>query len=192
LSVLTLAEVSPSPARYVAQSVTESRLRIAASVRLQTQEVMLIDAPLPWRASWLTSGPYDDGWLKPGVPARIRIFPTSSERAPRIQRLTLQITAADGVSGMPFVVTSNLERVAGAASGGTTAAVNSLAVCVPEVGHADVVVSARGASTIPGDLSSLETSQQQRQGSIYLADISVSDDLGPRCSLGDQRSLAQG
>jgi hypothetical protein len=181
--------VNASLTRYVAQSVTESRFRIAGSVRVQTQEVMLIDAPLPWRASWLTFGPYDDGWLPADVPARIRIFPTVSQREPRIQRLTLQISAAEGVTGRPFVTVSNLARFAGAASGGATAAVTSLPVCVPANGYADVVVSAEGSSPIPGNLSSLDASQEQREGSIYLADISVSDDIGPRCAVRPAKDL---
>ena len=180
--------VNTSLTRYVAQSVTESRFRIAGSVRMQTQEVMLIDAPLPWRASWLTVGPYDDGWLKPAVAARIRIFPAVGQREPRIQRLTLQISTADGVTGRPFVTVSNLARFAGVAAGGTTSAVNSLPVCVPADGYADVRVSAEGSSPIPGDLSSLDASQAQREGSIYLADISVSDDIGPRCKVRPARS----
>lgn len=180
--------VNTSLTRYVAQSVTESRFRIAGSVRVQTQEVMLIDAPSPWRASWLTLGPYDDGWLPPGVPARIRIFPTTGQREPRIQRLTLQISTADGITGRPFVAVSNLTRFAGVAAGGTTSAVNSLPVCVPADGYADVLVSAEGSSPIPGDLSSLDASQKQREGSIYLADISVSDDIGPRCTVRPTRS----
>jgi hypothetical protein len=174
--------VNATLTRYVAQSVTESRFRIAGKVRMQTQETMLIDAPAPWRASWMTFGPYDDGWVPAGASARIRVFPIVGQTEPRAQSLSLQISTADGVTGRPFVVVSNLARSAGVASGGTSAAVDSLHVCVPAHGYADVMVSAGGSSTISGDLSSLDASQQQRQGSIYLADISVSDDIGPHCT----------
>jgi hypothetical protein len=34
----------------------------------------------------------------------------------------------------------------------------------------------------------LAASEEQREGSIYLADISVSDDIGPRCTVRPARS----
>jgi hypothetical protein len=97
--------------------------------------------------------------------------------------LTLQISTADGIIERPFSVVTNVTRSTGAATGGTTTEVTSLPVCVPANGYSDVIVSGQGSSLIPGDSSSLDASQQQRQGSIYLADISVSDDLGPPCTV---------
>ena len=65
-----------------------------------------------------------------------------------------------------------------------TSFVNALPVCVPADGFADVRIDAQGASTIPGDVSTLDGSLQERQGSIFIADASVSDNLGSSCRPG--------
>jgi len=171
-----------SPSRYVVQSVTESRFRIAGRVITQTQAALLIDAPRPWRLAWLTLGPTDDGWLIPGADARIRVFAAAPSGAPRTQFLNLQIGAPDGVVvGRPFTVTSNLRRVTGTAKASDATSV-TVPVCVVPGRYTDVTVKSAGGSAIPGDLSSLSASSQPRQGSIQLRDISVSDDIGPVCN----------
>ena len=171
--------VSPSP--FALQGVTETRFRIAGRVRMQTQEAMLIDALRPWRASWMTFGLTDDGWVASSVSARLRVFAVPAQRSPRIQSVTLQIWAPQGVTGRLFRVASNVTRSVGAASGNAATTVGSLPVCVPAGGYSDVTITGSGSSEIPGDLSLPDAEQVTRQGSLYLADISVSDNLGPRC-----------
>ncbi len=83
---------------------------------MQTPDAMLIDATDPWRLSWMTFGPYDDGWLKPHVPARIRLFPTPGQRVPTVHYLYLQVWAPPGVTHSPFGVLTNRTRFSGSAS----------------------------------------------------------------------------
>jgi hypothetical protein len=175
--------IGTKPTPYAVQSVTESRFRIAGRVQEQTQEAMLIRAVVPWRAAWITLGPYEDGWLKPDGAARVRIFATGRERSPRVYRLTLQLAAPDGVTSRPFTVVSGAAHVAGAVSAGSATIVNSLPVCVPARGYADVAVQATGNSVIPGDLALPDALQAPRVGSLLVADISVSDDVGRRCTV---------
>jgi hypothetical protein len=103
--------------------------------------------------------------------------------------LSLQIWAPTDIARRPFSVRSNLDLYRGAASNSRTTYVNAIPVCVPASGNAVVSVTAAGDSTIPGDLSSLEGSLGRRRGSIFLADASVSDDLGRPCRVAHLRPL---
>ena len=71
----TTGRASISPTRYAVQSVDDSRFQLAGNVQNVTGPAELIDADMPWRASFLTFGTYDDGWLKPKRPAVIRALP---------------------------------------------------------------------------------------------------------------------
>ena len=172
---------SISPSRLVVQSVTDTRFQLAGTVQSENQFGKLIDADQPWRLSYLTRGAYDDGWLMPGRPATIRLFPSPGQRGSRIHYLNLQIWAPRDVASRPYEVRSNLRRLRRVASNSRTEYVNALPVCVPANGYADVRIAARGASAIPADLSTLPGPTQERIGSIFLADASVSDDLGGPC-----------
>jgi len=170
-----------SPSDLVVQSVTDTRFQIAGNVQAQDNSANLIDADVPWRASFLTLHAYDDGWLKPHAPAIIRIFPSVGQRRPLTHYLYLQVWAPADIAERSFLVRSNLGAYRGAASGTHTTVVNSFPVCVPAAGYADVSVSSSADSAIPGDLSSLDGSLQTRTGSIYLADAAISNNLGGPC-----------
>jgi hypothetical protein len=180
-----------SPSRLAVQSVSDSRFQLAGTVRSQNNFGKLIEAAQPWRLSYLTRGTYDDGWLKPGKAATIRLFSSPGQSRPRIYYLSLQIWAPDDVASRPFEVRSDPGRFRGAASGSRTEFVNNFPVCVPPNGFADVQITANGASTIPGDLGTLAGLLQERVGSIYLADASVSDNLGGTCRIGSGGASAR-
>jgi hypothetical protein len=167
----------------VVQAVTDSRFRVAGNVKVQTPEVFLIRTARPWRAQWITTGLYDDGWMKPSTPARIRIYAVPGQRRPRTHILSLQFRAPDGVTTRPFAVTTNIDSVRGNVTSTATTSVNVIRVCVPPRGYTSAIVRAPGVSEIPGDASDQATIDSPRLGSIYLADISVSDyTVGP-CKL---------
>ncbi len=172
--------IAPTP--YVVQSVTESRFQIAGNVQRINDGAMLIDATKPWRLAWATTGPYDDGWLRPHVPARIRVYAIPGQARARTFYVSLQIWAPDDVSQRAYVVRSNLAVVRGVATGEHSTFVNKLPVCVPPGRYSTVTVRASDSSTIPGSLSgSYQDSTGTRQGSVFLADTSVSDDVGGPC-----------
>ena len=174
--------VGGSPTTFVVQSVNESRFRIAGNVQVQTQQALLIDAPRPWRLSWMTFGLDDDGWLRPRAPARLRVFSLANQKGSRILDLSLQIQAPGGVIDRPFEVRTNLRDDRDTVSDGSTAFVNSLPVCVPAHGYADVTISASGESQIDPDLGGPPPSvSPTRLASVNLADTSVSDNVGPPC-----------
>jgi hypothetical protein len=165
----------------VVQAVTDSRLRVAGDVKVQTPEVFLIRTARPWRAQWITTGLYDDGWMKPHTPARIRIYAVPGQRRPLTHILSLQLKAPDGVTTRPFAVTTNIDSVRGKVTSSATTSVNVIRVCVPPRGYTSAIVRAPGVSQIPGDASDQATIDSPRLGSIYLADISVSDYTVGRC-----------
>ena len=58
---------------------------------------------------------------------------------------------------------------------------NVIRVCVPPQGYTEAIVHAPGASQIPGDTSDQTTIDTPRLGSIYVADIYVSDYTAGPC-----------
>jgi hypothetical protein len=100
-----------------------------------------------------------------------------------LRLLSLQVGAPADVSRRPFTVRSNETTQEYAVENGATVHVDGFPVCVPPGRPATVEVSATGSSTIPGDLGgSYEDSLGTRTGSVYLADTSVSDNVGDVCS----------
>jgi hypothetical protein len=165
----------------VVQAVTDTRFRVAGPVKTQTPEVFLIRTARPWRASWTTTGLYDDGWMKPNTPAKVRIYALPGQRRPLTRILSLQLKAPDGVATRPFAVTTNIDTVRGNATSSATTFVNVIRVCVPPRGYTEAIVRAPGDSQIPGDASEQTTIDTARLGSIDVADISVSDYTAGPC-----------
>jgi hypothetical protein len=163
-----------SPTTYVVQSLGETRFRIAGVAAPDRDPIRLIRAGRRWRAAWLTLGAYDDGWTRPGVPARIRVFATPGQRAPEIRYLTVQ---AEDPPGRPVTVRSNAQLWRG-----VTPAEHTLPVCVPARGFADVRVRARGASPIPGDArDAASAASGGRSGGVFLGQIALADETGGPC-----------
>jgi hypothetical protein len=175
-------EANISPSKYVVQAITDVRFGLAGTVKDQDPDGGdLVAVDVPWRASFETFGTYDDGWLRPNSPAIIRVFAAPAQRRPRIRYLSLQLHAPRGIAARPYQVRSNVEQLHGIVTDTQTMFLNSIPVCVPASGHADVTITADGTSTIPGDMSSYLTSLGTRQGSLFMTDGSVNN-LGPVCT----------
>ena len=177
----TTGAASPSRTPYVVQSVGETRFRISGNVQVQRPDVMLIDAELPWRVDWITFGLYDDGWTRPKVPARIRVFAVPGQTGPVTRTLSLQVQLPPNVDRGFFSIVSNLRTVRGELSAGNTA-FEQVPVCVPAHGYAETEFATPAVSAIPGDQASHDTSTVARAGGLLLGNISLSDELGGACS----------
>ena len=174
---------SSSPSRYVVEGYQETRFRIAGPTspsHADTRNTLLIDATMPWHAQWLSFGLTDDGWTKPGVPARIRIFSSPRQRGSVTRTLTLGVLAPASTKIRPFTVVSNRARVRGVANGGDRV-LAVVTVCVPAGRYADVVLRAEGHSTTWGDLGSATTASQPRQAGVLVTELAVADEIGPAC-----------
>jgi hypothetical protein len=172
---------SASPTQWVAQSDKETRFRVAGTVKAVDQDVVLIDAPRPWRLQWLGLGLYDDGWTQPGVTARVRIFPAPGQRVAQTRSLFIAVRAPDDVPKRPVNVVSNLATWHGVATNGDTVE-KSIFVCVPAHGYTDVRISTPDASTIPGDLRDSSASSGTRRGGVSLRALSLADEVGGPCA----------
>jgi hypothetical protein len=171
------ANVSLTP--YVLEAEQESRFRVSGKEIANEQGLALIHAERPWRTDWLSFGLYDDGWTRPGVTARVRVFATPGQHGSVLRGLTFGIRAPDGVASRPFTVTSNKGVVHGVASADTL--FQGIKVCVPAGGFAEVRLQTPDSSAIPGDLATLATSLQPRTGGVFLSQIGLADEIGGSC-----------
>ncbi len=76
-------------------------------------------------------------------------------------------------------IESNSARWQGEAKPGTTR--QTIEVCVPAHGFSDVFFAARDSSKIPGDQADQNEAQGSRQGGVFLPEIDLADEIGPRC-----------
>jgi hypothetical protein len=165
--------------RYVLQADQESRFRVSGREIASEQGLRLIRAERPWRTDWLSFGLYDDGWTRPGVTARVRVFAVPGQRTAVLRGITFGVRAPDGVPSRPFELSSNRGTVHGVASADTL--FEGIHVCVPARGYADVALTTPDASPIPGDLASLATSLRPRTGGVFLSQIGLADEIGKAC-----------
>jgi hypothetical protein len=172
--------VAESPTRWVASSVGETRFRLVGVTRFNEQNVELIDVGTPWRLEWLTSGLYDDGWTKPGIPVTVRLYPAPGQQTPRIRTVTF-IMRAPTSSQRPVEISAQGHSVQATVTVSSTIA--STSVCVPTHGYAAIRLRVSGASGIPGDQATLADSETPRRGGVYVASIGEADEIGPDCAV---------
>ncbi len=175
-----------SPTRYVIQSDKESRFRISGDSVSHNRDVLLIEAEQPWRTDWLTSGLYDDGWTKPGVPATVRVFGAPGQRRAVVRWLSLGVRAPPGIERRRVEVASNLEHWRDRTTFGSTL-FRTVKVCVPPDGFASVGIRSPSRSRIYGDMRDENSVAQYRQGGVLLSQIALADEIGGPCRPRDSR-----
>lgn len=171
--------VSPTP--WVVQSVNDTRFRIeGVAPGAATPYMAAIDAGTHWRAQWMSSGLYDDGWTKPGVTVHVRVFPRRGQAHAETRTLIFAIRPPDDVERRAVTIISNLQRWRGVATN-TGDVFANVHVCVPAHGSTEVALVAHGSSAIPGDLDTLAASLAPRSGGVGLGEIALADEIGGRC-----------
>ncbi len=171
-----------SPSRYVLAAVQESRFHIAGKAKVVRPDVILTEANEPWRADWLSFGLYDDGWTKPGVTVRVRVFAAPGQRGPVTRFVTFQAQPPAPIAERPFMVSSNLET-RHADSSNTHTTFVAVRVCVPRRGYAEVRLATPDSSYIPGDQRDEASSEIERQGGLFINEIALADEFGPACRI---------
>jgi hypothetical protein len=164
---------------FVVQSVGETRFRISGTVRIQTPDAMLIQAAMPWRTDWLTSGLYGDGWTRPRTTAHIRVFAAPGQRGPRMRTLTVQLRAPNEAPDRPFSIAWRRGSIHATANYENNV-IEQIPLCVPGRGYTDVRVSTPVSSDVGPDQSQLEP-LPHRPGGVLVADISLADEIGGPC-----------
>jgi hypothetical protein len=179
----TTGVANTSPTRYVALAVKEARFHLLGTAVQSTDAVTLIDTVRPWRADWTSSGLHNDGWTKPGVTGKVRIFAAPGQEGWRVRFVTLQVWAPADVASRPFRVVTNLQAHSGAATNTHTVFAEAIRACVPPQGFAEVSISTPDESGIPqGNLNTNASFEVPRAVGVYLAQIALADELGPRCA----------
>jgi hypothetical protein len=173
----TTGRADVSLTRYVLEADQESRFRLSGEKVGGADGLSLIDTKRPWRSDWLSFGLYDDGWTRPGITARVRVFALPSQRGPITRSLTFGVRAP--VAARSFTISSNEGVTRATASADTV--FETVEVCVPARGYADVRLRAAGSSAIPGDQASYATSVQPRSGGVFLSEIALADEVGEAC-----------
>ena len=113
---------------YVLESSQETRAWISGTVLVQN-DVMLIRANRPWRADWISSGLYDDGWTRPGTPVHVRVFARPGARKAEVRWLTFGLHSLDDSRAHPVTIVSRGQRTRIGA--GPDTSWTTVSVCVP-------------------------------------------------------------
>jgi hypothetical protein len=169
-----------SPTDWVAMSAKETRFRVSGPARAEKYNVVLVNATRPWRTDWLTFGLTDDGWTRPGVPARIRVFSAPGQRTPVSRTLSLAVRPPDDAPRSRFTVRSNVATWQDdEANTGTV--VGTIRVCVPRRGYTDVRISTPLAAQTYGDMRDVNSFGFERRLGVFLSSIALADEIGSPC-----------
>jgi hypothetical protein len=138
--------------RYVVLADGDSRLRLIGTSVGVSYGLSIFDVPRPYRARVATYGLDDDGWTRPGRPARVRVFAVPGAAA---ERVDLKIHLGAPPTGPASFSLGGMRRTIAMGK----QAVAKASVCVPAGGHADVTLRGSGTTRIiavpygPGDFS---------------------------------------
>jgi len=160
---------------FVAQAVGESRFRLAGEPIATRRNYDLFRAAQPWRAQWLTSGLYDDGWTRPGRSGSLKIFALPGQRRKLERSVTFALVAPSGVAARRISFRSN--QGTWHASVSDTGYSQVVSACVPPSGFATVRFASTGSTPIPGDPKNIGESLQQRSGGVLFAQIALADEV---------------
>ena len=164
---------------YVAQAADDARFHIAGRT-LTTQRGVSIVLPVrPWHADWVSYGLYDDGWTRPGKPARIRVFAAPGQHGAVRRTLTIALLAPGNVAARPALLRSDegTWRVVA----GQNAAQQAVTVCVLRGGYSDVTLTTPDASPIYGDQSTEAGATRPRRAGVLVDWLSLTAP-GPACA----------
>jgi hypothetical protein len=163
---------SKSGSAFVLASRYDTRFRLAGRQQGAPDEIVLLAAEQPWRALWVSSGLYDDGWTKPGRRARIRVFADPAQDGALTRYVVFSLVGAGDVT-----VRSNVDTWRDHVQRSGTS--HQVAVCVPAQGYADISLASPTKSLASGDFTSPETRGQQREVGVLVHGIELADETAP-------------
>lgn len=171
-----VANVSPSD--YVVQAVADARFHIAAaSTVLNYRGAWLVRAAEPWRADWVTSGLFEDGWTRPGVVANIKVFAEPGQTTPLKRYVTLAVHAPEQTQNAAIDVRSNVDRWHEDPLDVETT--HQIAVCVPAHGFAEISIRSPAHTVIYGDPTTVASyGKAARIAGVLLTQIALADETG--------------
>jgi hypothetical protein len=175
----TTGHANLSPSDYVVQAVADARFHIAAaSTVLNFRGAWLVRAAEPWRADWLTSGLFEDGWTRPGVVAKIKVFAEPGQTTPLRRYVTLGVHAPASTQHAAIDVSSNADHWHEDPLDIDT--IHQVAVCVPPKGFAEISITSPARSVIYGDPTTVASyGKAARIAGLLLTQIALADETSP-------------
>jgi hypothetical protein len=164
---------------YVTQAVGDARFHIAGKLFSVQRDATVVFPERPWRADWITTGLYADGWTAPGRTARIRVFARPGRTTPELRTLSVGLSAPESVKTRSVHFASNTGTAA--ADVGQATVLEQLTVCVPPGRPADVLLDAKGSSQISGSEATPLTAVTPRNAGVLVRSIQLADAAGPTC-----------
>ncbi len=175
----------PGTTRYLLMYGADVRFRLAGRQAAFDRGAYVFEPERPWRADWVTDRIYGDGWTRPHVNARIRVFSKPGQRTPLTRYLTVSIKSPDESRPRPLTIRSNTSIWNGFIVPPEDTIDRSVTVCVPPRGFADVEIGTPFVSDVYRDptLAPL-TGEIDRPAGVLLRSINLADETTEtgRCS----------
>jgi hypothetical protein len=182
----TGAMAAPGETGYLLVHGGDVRVRLAGRNVTYERGAYLVDLDHPWRAAWLTTGIYGDGWTRPHTPAAIRVFAEPGQRTPVRRFVTLAIASPDESRDRPVTITSNLRRL-GAMIPPNVSIDRQISLCVPPGAYEQVEIETPFVSDVYRDptLAPL-TGEIDRPAGVRIRSVALADEIEPmdRCPNG--------
>jgi hypothetical protein len=163
---------------YVVQAVADARFHIAAvSTVLNYRGAVLQRPEQPWRADWMTSGLYEDGWTRRGVPAKIKVFAKPGQTTPLKRYVTLAVLAPSYTQHASIDVSSNVDHWRENPLDVETT--HQISVCVPPHGFAEITITTPARTVTYGDPTTSDSyGKAARIAGLLLTQIALADESG--------------
>ena len=161
--------------KLVLMSPSDSRFGLVGEQVVANVGLVLLKVERPWRVSWASHGFYPDGWIRPGRPATIRVYP---ERGNPTEIVKLAVTL-DSPPEAKRSVTYQVGQTTGSLAP-TNRAVAETPVCIPRGGHADVEVRSEQTAIISGP--PFGPKQGPRRGIGLIVSGAVASHTGNPCT----------
>ena len=166
----------PGDTRYVVVYGRDVRFRLAGRQLVFERDSYLFEPERPWRADWIASGIYADGWSLPQGRVTFTVFAQPSQTSPLRRALTLAGSTTDDAGNREVTIRSNLERWTTTVAGGESFE-RQIMVCVPPGGTGRVVVESQGVSyTYRDPTKAALTGEIDRPTSFHLRTAGLADE----------------
>jgi hypothetical protein len=136
------------PSEYLVVSPREARFHLLERARLaRGDRLELVRVGRPYRLAWATHGVTADGWTRPGVKAKLRVYSHGLSGRRRVV-LTLAATRF-AKKPLEFTLRTRTDAVSGGVDPGGARPPVGLPVCLPAGGFAEVTLQTRGRARLP-------------------------------------------
>ena len=169
-------EIAETPSDYLLDSPADTRMQVVGDRLGYDRGLQLLAVTKPWRAAWLSRGLSYDGYVRPGIPAELRVF-AGLAATTRVQRQLVLKAAAPSEAVQPIHFTfagqeHSLEP-------GEITEVGTQ-VCVPAQGFARIPISSPTKTEVSKGVP-LNPSffAEPRIIALRLTDITLGEPSGP-------------